>query len=306
MTVLIWVLGTTSVVLLLVGTLDIAAAAVARRRLVASVLDSDRYGATPRFDRWDGWFARTRTGKWLQRELTLAGSDRRPLTVVLWAVVLSAVAVIVTWNFLAPALSVVGVAIGAVVLRAWLQRGQERRREAFIAQMPELARVIANATHAGLAVPTAIAVAAEELADPARTELSRVSTRLSFGTSLERAMSEMRDRVASREVSVLVSTLLVSSRAGGSVVTSLRTIADTLEQRRETRREVRTVLSESVTTGYTVLGMGLAVLPLLNLLSPGTVEEMTRTPIGIAVLVFSGMCFAVGVVAIRTLTRIEA
>ena len=49
-----------------------------------------------------------------------------------------------------------------------------------------------------------------------------------------------RGRLPSREVAVLVSTLLVSARSGGSLVTALRDIADTLEARKETRREVRT------------------------------------------------------------------
>lgn len=305
MTVLLWALATAAAVCLMLGLSEIAAAAMTRRRLVATVLDDDRPTWATRYGRWDSHFGRTRPGVLLQRELTLAGSRRRPLTVVVVGVVLSGVSVVVLWALLAPALSVLGVVVGLVVLRGWLKGGQERRREAFIRQMPEVARVVANATHAGLAIPTAVATAAAELPDPARTELDRVASRLSFGASLEVALTEMRQRVPSREVAVLVSTLLVTSRAGGSVVTSLRTIAETLEQRRETRREIRTVLSESVATGYTVLAMGLLVLPLLNVLSPGTVDDMTRHPAGIAALLFAGACFTVGVVVIRRSTRIE-
>ncbi|MGF1646893.1 MAG: type II secretion system F family protein [Kineosporiaceae bacterium] len=305
MTVLTWVLATAAVLLLLLGIGNLAFAGLDRHRLAGAVLDDHEARRQARYDAVDGWFARTRPGAWLQQELILAGSTRPPLTVVLAGLTVGVVAVGLLWAFLAPAISVVGVVIALLVLRGWLRRGQERRREAFITQMPELARVVANATHAGLSIATAIAVAAEEMSDPARTELKRVYTRLSFGTPLETALTELRTRIASREVSVLVSTLLVSARSGGSLVTSLRTIADTLEQRRETRREVRTILSQSVATGYTVLGLGLAVLPLLNLLSPGTVETMTREPVGIAALVAAGLLFALGLVVIRAMTRIE-
>jgi tight adherence protein B len=305
MTLLTWLLATVAVLLLLFGIVNLAFAGLDRHRLVDAVLDDHEASAQARWVVLDAWFSRTRPGVWLQRELILAGSTRRPLTVVVAGLTVGVVAVGLLWALLAPALSVVGVLIALVVLRGWLRRGQDRRREAFITQMPELARVVANATHAGLSIATSIAVAAEELSDPARTELNRVYTRLSFGTPLETALNEMRTRIASREVSVLVSTLLVSARAGGSLVTSLRTIADTLEQRRETRREVRTILSQSVATGYTVLGLGLAVLPLLNLLSPGTVETMTREPFGIAALVIAGVLFALGLVVIRAMTRIE-
>ncbi len=95
--------------------------------------------------------------------------------------------------------------------------------------MPEIARVLANATNAGLSIATAIAIAGDELDEPARGELQQVSVSLSFGNDIESALEELRDRLPSREVGVLMSTLLVSARSGGSLVTSLRTIADTLE-----------------------------------------------------------------------------
>ena len=77
-----------------------------------------------------------------------------------------------------------------------------------------------------------------------------------------------------------MSTLLVSARSGGSLVTSLRTIADTLEERKETRREIRTTLAQSIVTGYMVIGLGFAILVLLNVVNPGTVETMTRNLLG--------------------------
>ena len=105
---------------------------------------------------------------------------------------------------------------------------------------------------------------------------------------------------------MLLSTLLVSARSGGSLVTSLRNIADTLEQRKETRREIRTTLAQSVATGYTVIGLGVGILALLNVVNPGTVEIMTRNIIGQAALLVAAVLFAAGFLAIRRMTRIKA
>jgi tight adherence protein B len=209
------------------------------------------------------------------------------------------------WTLLAPLLSLLGVLAGVLLVRAYLRRGKDRRREAFVAQMPELARVLANTTNAGLSIATSIAVAGEEMDEPARTELKRISSSQTFGNDLESALQELEARVPSREVAVLMSTLLVSARSGGSLVTSLRSIADTLEERKETRREIRTTLAQSVITGYLVIGLGFAILLLLNLINPGTVETMTRNPFGQAALVFAGVVFFGGSVAVRRMTRIE-
>jgi tight adherence protein B len=146
--------------------------------------------------------------------------------------------------------------------------------------MPELARVLANATSAGLSLRTSIEMAADELSDPASSELRRIAQAMAFGQSLDASLQAVQERLPSREVAVLTSTLLVSARSGGSLVTALRDIADTLDNRKEVRREVRTVLAQATATGYIVIGMGVALLFMLNTVRPGTVEKMTVSPLG--------------------------
>lgn len=267
-----------------------------------SGLAEDESGAMELFDRW---FRRTRPGRWLERELEFAGIDRSPSVMFFGGTALGIVMVILIGNLLAPLLAVLGLGLGFLGVRAYLKRAQERRREAFVGQLPELARVLANASYAGLSLPTAIGIAGDELTEPARTELSRVATRLRFGAPLATALDELNERVGSRETSVLISTLVVASRSGGSLVTALRDIATTLDQRKETRREVKTTLAQPVATSYFVIVLGVLMLLMLNTMQPGTVDKMTRSVIGQAALIISFSIFGLGFWAIRRMTRID-
>lgn len=296
-----------AMMLLVAALLDFVSTPLAQRKAVASVVGGQSEDAgRARVTALQQSFDRTRLGRLLERELMLAGSARSPLVVLLAGLGAGVAIGTVLWTLLAPAIGVIGVLTSILIIRGYLKRGQERRREAFIAQMPELARVLANATNAGLSISTAVAVAADEMDEPARTELRRVASSQAFGNSLESALGELEHRLPSREVAVLMSTLLVSARSGGSLVTSLRSIADTLEQRKETRREIRTTLAQSVATGYTVIGLGFLILVLLNFVNPGTVETMTRNPFGQIALVVSTSIFAGGFLIIRRMTRIDA
>jgi tight adherence protein B len=194
---------------------------------------------------------------------------------------------------------------GYLLLRSWLRRGRERRRERFVQQIPELARVLANATNAGLSITTAWVVAEGEMAEPARTEIQRLNAAVRFGASLEESMLQLNDRLPAREVRVLMSTLVVSSRSGGSLIKALRDISLTLDDRKEVRREVRTTLAQSRATGTLVTVMGVGILLILNAIQPGTVERMTHSLIGQIALVVSFGLFLTGHLIVRRMTKIE-
>lgn len=253
----------------------------------------------------DERLSHTRLGKWLARELDLAGLSHRPVIVLGVAALAGGAITWILWQFVSTVFAALGVVLGVVLVRRYLARAQARRRDAFIGQLPELARVLANASHAGLSLATAVGVAGAELPEPAHSELTRVATRLKFGAPLATAIQELNDRVGSRETNVLMSTLIVASRSGGSLVTALRDIAETLDQRKETHREVTTILSQSVASSNLVIVMGFAMLLVLNSIAPGTVDKMTREPIGQVALVVGGSMFAGGYFLIRRMTRIE-
>ncbi|MCL3859938.1 type II secretion system F family protein [Actinotalea sp. K2] len=307
MTVLIILFGVLSAcVLFMAGVRDVASVTSRRRALIQGMAADATAGPETRVERWDRAFGTTSAGRWVERRLLLAGEEDRPAVVVAGVAVAGGVVIgYVMAVGLAPVFGLLGIVAVVVGIRAYLARATERRNEQFIAQMPELARVLSNATSAGLSIAAAIVIAAEELSSPAGPELDRVVSRMRFGDSLETAMSGLEDRLPSREVSVLVSTLLVSARSGGSLVTSLRDIADTLDQRKEIRREVRTTLAQSTSTGYMVIGMGFGLLFLLNLIQPGTVEAMVSEWVGRGALLVGSSLFVGGFLLIRKMTRFD-
>ncbi|WNI17471.1 type II secretion system F family protein [Actinacidiphila sp. ITFR-21] len=244
-------------------------------------------------------------GRTLESRLAATGSDLTPgqFTAGFAGVVLAAwlLAAIVLAPFFGPI---------AAVLAGWtaysfLSWRRRVRTERFIAQLPDLARVLANATQAGLALRTAVSMAADELEAPAGEELKQVADAMALGHSVEDALAELQQRLPSRELVVLVSTLVLSSRAGGSVVESLRNLTVTLEERKETRREVRTQMSQVTLTAYSVPVIGIGSLLLLDRIMPGSLSAMTGSNLGrICVLIALGL-YVVGFALIRRMSRID-
>ena len=262
-------------------------------------------GRGRRFRNLDRRLRRTGLGRKLEMKLAATGLDITPGEFFVY--MLSAVAALwlIGQASLAPFFGPLAGLLGVWAAWQFLNWQRQKRIEKFINQLPELARILANATQAGLALRTAISMAAEELEAPAGEELEKVANQLAIGQSLDEALGDLADRLPSRELVVLVTTLVLSNRAGGQVVGALRNLTETLEERKETRREIRTQLSQVNMTAYAVPVMGVGSLFLMNGVKDGALDRMTGSPVGQACVIIAFAMYAVGFVLIRRMSRID-
>ncbi|MFE7810657.1 type II secretion system F family protein [Streptomyces sp. NPDC057433] len=262
-------------------------------------------GRRRHFPTLDRRLRRTAFGRKLELRLVATGLDITPGEFVAYMVVLALGLLLTGQAVLAPFFGPLAGILGIWLAFQFLDWQRQKRIEKFINQLPELARILANATQAGLALRTAIGMAAEELEAPAGEELAKVDNQLALGASMDDALGELAERLPSRELVVLVTTLVLSNRAGGQVVSALRNLTDTLEERKETRREVRTQLSQVSMTSYAVPVLGVGSLFLMNGVKDGALERMTGSPVGQGAVIVAFGLYAVGFVLIRRLSRID-
>ncbi|MFC9505605.1 type II secretion system F family protein [Streptomyces sp. NPDC057002] len=262
-------------------------------------------GRRRHFRNLDRRLRRTGLGKKLELRLAATGLDITPGEFFVYMLATVAGLWLIGQAALAPFFGPLAGLLGIGVAVQFLNWQRQKRIEKFINQLPEMARILANATQAGLALRTAIGMAAEEMEAPAGEELGKVSAQLAVGASLDDALDEMADRLPSRELVVLVTTLVLSNRAGGQVVSALRNLTETLEERKETRREVRTQLSQVSMTSYAVPVLGVGSLFLMNGVKDGALDRMTGSPFGQGAVIIAFALYAVGFVFIRRLSRID-
>ncbi|MYX41121.1 hypothetical protein GTW59_08530 [Streptomyces sp. SID89] len=262
-------------------------------------------GRRRRFRELDRRLRRTGLGRKLELRLAATGLDVTPGEFFVGMLAVVAALWLIGQAALAPFFGPIAGLLGIWAALQFLSWQRQKRIEKFINQLPELARILANATQAGLALRTAVGMAAEELETPAGEELGKVSHQLALGASMDDALGELADRLPSRELVVLVTTLVLANRAGGQVVSALRNLTETLEERKETRREVRTQLSQVNMTSYAVPVLGIGALFLMNGVKDGALERMTGSPIGQGAVIVAFALYAVGFVLIRRLSRID-
>jgi tight adherence protein B len=220
---------------------------------------------------------RTRQGQRLGAWLGGAALKLLPIEYLGIVATASLLGFILLSNLFAPVLALI-VAVGASIgiSRAYIERKRGNRRDAFVAQLAEIARMLSNGTSAGLSMAQAVRMASRELADPAGAELKRVVEEMHVGRRIEDSLEALQERLPSREVAVLMTTIIIQQRAGGDTVKALGELASTLDARKDLRREINTLLSGVVFTSYIVAGIGGATILLVNGISPGGSARSSR------------------------------
>lgn len=294
---------------LAVAGIHVYASGRAQREALVDRLSSTGHPPTGlrarRFTGVDRRLRRTAVGRRIQQRLAATGLDLTPGEFAVYVAGGVAALWLIASAALAPFFGPVAGLFALWVGNTFLNWQRQKRIEAFIGQLPELSRILANATAAGLALRTALSMAAEELEAPAGEELATVTAQLALGRSIDETLGELAERLPSRELVVLVTTLVLANRAGGTMVGSLRNLTETLEERKETRREVITMLSEVNATAYTLPLLGLGAMIMLNSMDRGSLARMTGHPLGqVAVIVALGL-YAVGFIGMRRLGKIE-
>ncbi|MEB8340053.1 type II secretion system F family protein [Streptomyces endophyticus] len=312
--VLLALLATVLACVLAIAAAHVLSSGRARRQDLVDRLDAYPAGGAPaagaggrarRFAAIDRRLRRTRLGRWVHLRLSATGLDVTAGEFSVYVAVVAAVLWLLAASTLAPFFGPIAALVTVYSALIFLNWQRQKRIEAFINQLPDVARLLANATAAGLALRTSLAMAAEELEAPAGEELSRVADQLALGRSVDDALDELATRLPSRELVVLVTTLVLSNKAGGTVVSSLRNLTKTLEDRKETRREIRTMLSEVNATAFTVPLLGLGSLLLINSSNDGALARVTESGVGRTLILISLALYGIGFFVIRRLGRIE-
>lgn len=279
--------------------------AMHRKRLIDAV-DAQPQWRSGLVQRADAWLIRRAWGVRFTALLAGSGLAERSASFVLMMVGASAMAAAVAVYAFAGRVAAVVIALVVVMsFRRWLEKRREARVERFIGQLPELARLLANGAQAGLGVRRSIELAAREMDEPASGELAQVASEMAVGQSLAGALRHLSERLPSRELVVLVQTLVIQAKAGGALVTALQNIATTLDERRQLRREMKTALVGATFSGYAVILMGGAAVILMNVFSPGALDTMFTNLAGQLALGAAALFFVVGFVVIGRLSRVR-
>jgi tight adherence protein B len=197
-------------------------------------------------------------------------------------------------------------AVGAYLIPMRVVKYRQRKRLTKLdSQLPATLGLLSNALKAGFSLPQALDSVAHNTAAPMADELSRMTREMAVGASLEQALHNMLKRVASDDLDLIVTAILIHKSVGGNLARVLDGISDTIRQRVMVKSQISALTAQARASGWIISLLPVGVAGILYVIAPTYFRSLTTEPLGVAMLILAAVSIAVGNVFIRRITRIR-
>lgn len=223
-------------------------------------MSSDGSGSTPLTDWANVIVERSKWGSGLATKLAQADLKLKPAEYVALMVILAIGVGAVAWFFGGKEIvsGLIGVVIGLIIPRIYVNRQRTKRLHKFDEQLQDMLNLVVNGLRAGFSTVQALEAVSKELPSPISSEFQRVVQEMQLGIPMEVAFDNLLRRIPSPDLDFIIVAMNVQREVGGNLAEILDTISYTIRERVRIKGEIRVLTSQVIYSGRFI-----AVLPII-------------------------------------------
>ncbi|HZR96685.1 MAG TPA: type II secretion system F family protein [Gaiellaceae bacterium] len=154
------------------------------------------------------------------------------------------------------------------------------RIKAFDNQLPDLLITISASLKAGHSFRHAMQAVVDEGAQPTANEFARVLSEAQLGAPIDQALTDMADRVGSKNLTFVVTAVTIQRQVGGSLAGLFDGVAETVRQRQHFQRKVRGLTAMGRMSAYVLIGLPFFTMFAVTLINPTYMSPLYHSSTG--------------------------
>ncbi len=199
---------------------------------------------------------------------------------------------------------IIGALLGFFLPHALIRYLRRRRLRKLEEQLVSGIQTLASGVRAGLNLVQSMTLVARDGPSPLRQEFSHLVREYEYGVSLDEAMLNAAERIASSDFRLLFSALHTHRERGGDLGVTLDRIADSIREIQRLEKQVQTLTAQGRATARWLGAMPIVIGIILYFIDDTGVKRLFTEPVGnlilaaIVVLTFLGFLWIKKVVSI--------
>jgi tight adherence protein B len=204
-----------------------------------------------------------------------------------------------------PAVVLFLAALGGSLPIVFVKLKASARLRAFDNQLPDLLITIAASLKAGHSFRHAIQSVAEEAGEPTAKEFNRVISETQLGRPIDDALTEMSERLGSKNLTFVITAVTIQRQIGGSLAGLFDIIADTVRQRQQFARKIRGLTAMGRMSAYVLAGLPFVIALAITALDPTYMTPLYHSSTGHALIVVGLLMICVGSLILKKMVAFK-
>jgi Flp pilus assembly protein TadB len=197
-----------------------------------------------------------------------------------------------------------GIATWFLVL-AWYRRKLRIRNEAFQSKVLDLTMGLANGMKSGLALGQALDALAKRMGDPMREEIMILLKETRLGIEFPEAFERLYKRMPCEDLHLLVTSVALTTKSGGSLVDVLDEMVGLIRSRTEFNERLKNMTAQGRFEALMISCAPVAAFFLLNFIDPALMRPLVTTGMGWLAVAGAAILVGIGYWVLRKLISIE-
>ena len=162
-----------------------------------------------------------------------------------------------------------------------------------------------RALRAGHALPSAVQMVRDEMAQPIAGEFGVVFDEVNYGIAMRDALTSLATRVPINDLRYFVIAVLIQRETGGNLAELLDTIAALIRGRQKLAGTIRVLSAEGRLSATILCLLPFVAAFMLYLVNPKFMETLWTDPLGMRFLVAGLILMVIGIFWSRSIIRIH-
>ena len=222
--------------------------------------------------------------------------------IIIITVTIAAAALIFTgFVFLSVLICIAGYFFPAFYLSHITKKRVERLED----QLLDSLILLTNAMKSGLDLVKGIEMIVREMPQPISMEFGTVLQEYNLGYTMEKALSNMRERIDSKVYNIFVTALIIQRETGGNVFSILENVVNTIREKKKLQGRVKALTAQGKMQAWVTLSLPWFMGIVLTLIQPDFTKPFFTEVIGMIALAFLIIWQGIGMVVIRKVTEVN-
>ncbi len=200
---------------------------------------------------------------------------------------------------------VIAFLVGAMIPVGYVWRKSKKRLAAFDEQLPDLLMAVAASLKAGHSFKQGIQTLVEEAQDPAKKEFQRVLAEASLGRQIDDSMTDMAERLGSKNFSFIVTAVTIQNQVGGSLAGLFDMVADTVRQRQQFSRKIKALTAMGRASAYVLIALPIFLALLLTAINHKYMSPLFFTSAGHKLIIVGLIMMTIGSILINKIVSFK-